>query len=55
MGMSVKLALKNKNLVFEIEIWYFTSKSGILRSKLALGWGRVRVRGLVLGVGLRSP
>ena len=30
MGMSVKLA-------FEIEIWHFTSKSGILRSKLALG------------------
>ena len=53
--MSVKLALKNQNLVFEIEIWHFTSKSGILRSKLALGWGRVRVRGLVLGVGLRSP
>ena len=53
MGMSVKLALKNQNLVFEIEIWHFTSKSGILRSKLALGWGRVR--GLALGVGLRSP
>ena len=38
MGMSVKLALKNPNLVFEIEIWHFTSKSGIFRSELALGW-----------------
>ena len=35
MGMSVKLALKNQNLAFKIEIWHFTSKSSILRSKLA--------------------
>ena len=33
MEMSVKLALKNQNLAFEIEIWHFTSKSGTLRSK----------------------
>ena len=44
MGMSVKLALKIQNLAFEIDIWHFTSKSGILRSKLALGLGKVRVR-----------